>query len=524
MIGKEERALSPFAALPPRIEFASHLFKEEMVLRTEVEELACAPSRFELRVADPQGALWAKSRDLVGTVIKIRVDDGAPFEGIVYGLRFVRDAQTRAGAAIDLWGFDTSYQLNLMARFRAHPKGSFKKTAMQIGRSAGLEVQVKPDVAGRIAAEHNQLVQYNETDFAFLRRIAFLAGSDLWPYRGKLYIGDGPGARTTIALNLDDAEHGVASVALEENWCGDPLGHIFPVSGVPFQGAPELKKVPEAESLPRAVDRPAGEGDLLKKLGAKARVWPSGLATAAADQKTLAREAAAWTRARRLRGAIILAGACPRSARPGCKLTLMSGKNRLAESVPVMGIQHLQEGGVPHCVLQLGRAGDFEERQPDTMLARHLWPAKITDRGAYDARVGSVEVEPLGWDAESKPLLARILTGSAVAKGGWLHAPVPGELVLLGFEGGNPDAPVVLGALFDSASADAAPALEPREDIFVLREPKKNGTLRIKLDNGKLMVHLDKIEFEMETDQKVALAAKDLIAMKAAKIEMKKGS
>ena len=106
----------------------------------------------------------------------------------------------------------------------------------------------------------------------------------------------------------------------------------------------------------------------------------------------------------------------------------------------------------PDWIIQLGRLGPVRETPPNLRPAQHLWPARVV--GDYDSEVGAIIVAPIGWHMDSR-LSARILSASAGKEFATISVPRVGDLGLIGFEGGSPDAAVWVGSLHDAKAPDS---------------------------------------------------------------------
>jgi hypothetical protein len=505
------------ASSPLQFDFAALRSAEPDSLT--VEEQAGLPGRFEVRLADPGGELWRKTRDAVGTIVRIQLDAGPEFHGVIWSRRLTRDAQ-KAGTILQFWGFDASYRLRTRPRYRSFGLLSLKEASESICRGADLKVHFAASPTGRLS-RRTALVQYGESDFDFLRRLAALCGWDLWPYRGELFIGEviKPN-QPSMQVTLEEDGRGGGTFVLEESWCQEAAGDDFPMTGVPFPGGPGLQSSCSGHAA--AGSGQNADAQTLTRLGIKGlECWPAGLAQDRGEQQALSKLALSRRRDGRWRGVIPLPLPLPDGLVPGSRVDLRLANGTLADALKITGIAHHWQGLARHATVRVGQLGDLAPSPIDRRLAVHLWPAQVA--GNPKKPRGCIDVKPLGWAEDSRPLPARILCFSAIARGGTIHLPAAGELVLMGFEGGNPDAPVILGGLHDGE----APGADPGGLQWVWKHPE-GGEVRFTVQKNQLLVVLENMGFSVIADQKSEIqvlnfdSTKAVLELKSGKIDMKK--
>ncbi len=453
------------------------------------------PPRFEADFLDPDGAVWAAGDEVVGTEVTWQVGGGVPFRGRVWGHDLLT---TRDGPRVRVWGFDDAYRLHVCRGFRGF-RGGLAAVASAAAEGSGLAVKVGASAAGRYDDAENQLVQYDETAWEFLRRVAAAVGAELTAYRGTLYLGPGPGAGKEIEIDLGAPQWAGAEVELSTSWCDQPPAYHVPVFGLPFPTGPKL---PGANPSEPAV-RPAGVGAAARKLAAAGAVpHPAGVAATDAQRPKLADALAAAAERRRRAGVLVLPAGGAAFA-PGATVRVTRSGRVLADRLTVAAVTHHADGADLRVVVAVGQPDAFDEAPPDHRPARHVWPAVAA--GNYRPGRALVDVRPVGWHPDSAPLAARLLAWSAKPGPSAVRVPVAGEPLLIAFEGGRPEAPVVLGGLHD----DGAPAADP--GALVAATP--DGKVKVALAAKELAVAL--------TGIKLAATAKE-VSVHASKVEFDK--
>jgi phage baseplate assembly protein gpV len=163
-----------------------------------------------------------------------------------------------------------------------------------------------------------------------------------------------------------------------------------------------------------------------------------------------------------------------------------------------------ERDGAWDAVVSLGRPGPHVESDRDLYPARHLWMAWST--GTYEPARGTVGVKLAGWHPASDPLRARILSDSANEAASSVRCPQTGELGVVGFENGNPDAPVWLGAVHDRE----APAGAAADRFLWMLNLADGGTVSVGVADGALEIRLAKLKLKVETDAALSLQAEEL--------------
>lgn len=434
------------------------------LLRASCETGKGAPARLEIVVADPEFAAWAKSQELLGTVISFDAGDSFHMAGKIFSRQLAQDPESE-GSTVSFVAYDLSAALLAQTSLRAFSNAAFSSIAAKLAEAQGMSAQISIEAIGRLSSSSGQFVQYGETDFDFLQRLSRLGGGDLWPYGNELWLGEGPGAEDSpFTVDVTDREKFGGALVIDENYFGSPTAYDFPRFGTAAADGPRLKSY-NAES---PVDVEGREGGILQRLARdRVDVMPPGLALEPAQRDQLAKAQAKRARINRTAGAIQIAGPPPKGLKPGCTIRVCAGSSQvLIDDAELSAIRVDFVGGLTTTTLQLGRRVLASLVPPSRRLATHLWPARAA--GPYHSRLGTVLVAPMGWAAESEPMTARLLSAAANEKVAQVRCPKEGELGLIGFEFGDPDFPVWIGALHDDAAPDQ---VDPESTISAWRLP-----------------------------------------------------
>jgi hypothetical protein len=489
----------------PKLKWEARELGDAAPLWAVLDEQTGVPARFEALFADPALELWSAGDSLIGTSLTCDIGGGRAFEGRVWGRDLVSAA---GGSQLRLWGFDDAYRLHVCREYRTY-RGTLSAVANAAAEGAGLTVRVTAQALGRFSSSENQTVQYGETAWEFLRRLAFQLGTHLTSFRGELHIGGGPGAAGgNIEVDLEGAEWLGAEVELSESWCDRPAAYHLPLLGVPYAGTPKLSGTGPAE----AVVKPSTTEKALGRLKARgAASLPAGVAATPADRSAIGDALAAADKRRGTTGVMTIPAGSAGKLTPGAVVSLRRGRHLLHPALTVAGLEHRLDGATRHAIIYFGRPS-IPDTPPPLRPAVHLWPAVVA--GNYKADRGRVDVRPIGWHPDSAALAARLGVWSVKPGPAAVRVPLAGELVLIGFEGGAPDAPAVLTGLHD-AEAPAAAAGE-----FVVKAG--DSVWRTLFDKAGLDVRLEKAKLDLAVDKPMGINAAESFKLKSKKVDFEK--
>ncbi|HBE72010.1 MAG TPA: hypothetical protein DDW52_28050 [Planctomycetaceae bacterium] len=494
-----------------------------------LDECVSAPSRFQIFFDDPMGQRYVDFAESIGEEVEISFGTGPAFKGKVWGRRLNNDP-VHGGTVCELYGYDNSFALKTGHRLRSFAEATFEEIAEQIIAPTQMSVRMPEPPAGRLG-ETTQLVQYWESDFAFLYRLAYQSGFHLWPYRGEFWLGSGPGAEVSCTIDATpNANHPYEVVAKELHDGHDlvPPGYVFPTIPSFF---PDAEKAKNGDSLQVAPDTDTPAHVLSPD---QYQQMPTALALTESDVEPMASASSSRAQRERVQGMFVLAGEPPEDLMLGSPTAIGLHGKALADGAIATRIRHEFVGASQRTIVSLGRQSNLLATIPDLLPAKHLWPAQI--KGDYDPKLGVQMIQFAGWDSESQPINARLRAISAKTGRGIISKYDMDEWVIVGFEQGNPDAPIVIGSILaepqedlDSKSSSLLAAVANGKPVdFNLTE---GGQLEINHEDGNFLVQLDFAEKKINlktgetqlqlAESKVGLSSNGEMEIKATKIDMK---
>jgi hypothetical protein len=482
------------------------------LLKIIVEERVNSPTRFEFLFAGDGRQLANRHALRAGQPIVIQLGE-RELRGHIWGHRtesrvisgnVIGAGQT--GLQTRVWGFDSLQQLRMGRRSRAFVRRSVEDVAKHICSRTSFSVEYA-GIDSAFSRGDGPIVQYLESDFDFLARLAERVGGDLWSWHNKLWIGHGPGAsEPVVSLDLDQETEWL----IGEDWSHEVEGWFIRTTGAPVDGVAPAEMDDESVIETGGSDDSDGEANSASDaLLRGATVAPTpGVMASAAESKALAQFLRQRQRRHRVMGALHINELAPQNLHLGTRVQLMQGETELAETVAV-GItsqwqatgNSLGTRGSCDCVIAFGKPSPQATPELDAFPAKHLWPALVDGHPGIEH--GTIGVRPLGWDPSSDPLPARVVVGTAGETAVFSH-PHPGELGIIGFESGDPGAPVWLGSLHQRQVPDGA--IDPL--VWAWRLPGGSGSVRIR--EGTVAIDLKGLGLSVQTDGKVSLEGSEL--------------
>ncbi|MGJ5179581.1 type VI secretion system tip protein VgrG [Bradyrhizobium oligotrophicum] len=444
-------------------------------------------------------------------------DDVSVFKGLVTAF-FVH---TRAGLpTLDVVVKDKTMKLTGARHSRIWTDTTDSDAIRSIMTDAELTVDDAPDTT----PAHTTLVQHDCTDWDFILTRADAQGLAVVAFDGAVSLKqlavDGEAAHS-FALGLDP----ITDLHFEL----DAASQASSVNGVawdPKQLAPADPATAETLNLPQGEIGTASVGD---ELG----MGPVRLSHMVPLQPD---EVKAWTNARAARARLaLIRGRMSVAGLPNAKpmdIAKLDGLGDLLNGkVLVTGVRHRLDSHGFSTDLQFGLSPDPAGRLPElaNMDAGGLLPpisglhlGTIADSAEDDpegesriqVNVSSVFTDP------PKPLWARIASPDAGDKRGFCVRPEPGDEVLVGFLGGDPRHPIVLGRLWGSKNklpdgfTDAKQkGLVGRKDTRIVLSEADKPAITISTPGGRTVILDDKgesITLSDKNDNKLILNAKGI--------------
>ena len=396
------------------------------------------------------------------------------FVGFVFDTKLIY--QTSGRFVVLIKGLSASYKLDVAPRYRYYGQQAVANVAQQMSGDGGGNISVK---AGGDTKASLDLVQWAETDWHFLWRLCddfglYLVASDDGVHIDAGFSDVGP----TLEWRSDQDD------GLVEFSVGGALGPAS-MDGCHYDFSNSIsesfQQVGQDPSLSGAVD---GLASAIKQqsrsvLTAGYKWWRNRAKSIGEYQSSLQREAE-WSIGSRLESGGI--SRCE-ALSPG-------------QSVQVNGVVDAEGKynivAVIHTWTPEGYTNQFR-CTPWNNYRSHPHPARPSIAGIYSARViniddpqrqGQVQVQYY-WQEQGQTTWIRHLTPYAGADRGLFFRPEVGDEVLVAFEEGDPERPVILGSAWNMSDAI------PNEDFWG-GETHNNDVKRIVTKSGHRISLIDK--------------------------------
>jgi len=396
------------------------------------------------------------------------------FVGFVFDVKLTY--QTSGSFAVIVKGVSMSYKLDLAPRHHYYGPVAVADVAQQMAGNSGVNVAVKTGGGTKAALD---LVQWEETDWHFLWRLCDDFG---------LYL-----VATDDGVRIDE---GFSESGPELHWRSDKDNGLVEFSVGGSLGAPSMdgchydfttsksqsfQQVSQDPTLSGAVDTftSAVKQQAKSVLKAGYKPWRNRVKSIDDYQASLKQEAE-WSVGSRL--------ACEGVSR--CE-SLSPGQNVQASGI----VDGSGKYNIISVVHQLGPEGYTNQFQctPWTKYRSNTHPERPCVAGVYSARViniddpqrqGQVQVQYY-WQEQGQTTWIRHLTPYAGADRGLFFRPEVGDEVLVAFEEGDPERPVILGSAWNMSDAI------PNEDFWG-GETHNNDVKRIVTKSGHRISLIDK--------------------------------
>ncbi|MGD7707724.1 VgrG-related protein [Microlunatus sp. Y2014] len=460
------------------------------LLQLRVEESIQLPDRFTLHFDDPHFELFDGGRFTVGAKVEIGMQvSGEPVvitSGEVLALTVEQGITGRHELVIT--GYDLTHRLARRTSRRTFQAMTDADIASQIASEHSLRGRVNLRSGG---VRNDYVLQANETDLAFLTRLAARNGADVWVTEDTLHVEprDDSGGRTvTLTWGADLASFSVRLSASQT------------VDEVVVQAWDALRSEEIVAQSTNA--RPPGQaardiaGQAKQAFGSTSRTstWvevpDSGVATTVAE--------AMHTRA--LAETVVLRGETAGNPwlAAGATVTLAGVGQRLADDYRVTSVTHLYGAGSPFRTKfvcgGLEPSGFADLVGGRTSAASVLKPAPtnglmigvVTDTADPEG-LGRVRVKLPSLEAQAESNWARVVLAGAGPETGLGWIPEINDEVVVAFELGDTTRPLVLGGMWSQTK-------KPPADIVAQGEETKRrgmataGANLIVLDDQESMI------------------------------------
>jgi phage protein D len=460
--------------------------REELIQEVRVQDSLSLPAAFSvtfvpndlMRGSDPLSVEGTTTK--IGTEVQIFLGGAGErqptklLEGEITALEpnFAPD-----GIRLVVAGYDRSHRLHRARKTRTFQKMSTSQIVTKLAGEAGLAVK-----AGSTNATHEFVQQNNETDWEFLHRLASMVEYEV-VMDGKTLlfrriVSDGP---PPLELEYGAAHEQGTAVFL----------HSFYPRATAAQGVKEVfvrgwDPVAKKEITAKAPVKQGGSeigitrDSAISTFGAASITVADAPVSTIEDANQLALSLASYV-GHAFVGAYGTCDGNPR-VRAGTTLKIKGLGREFSGTYRCSATTHVFGGGYSTSFEVLGRSPRdlLDLARPAT---RNSWGDSlvvgiVTNNRDEEKKMGRVRVKYPGLDGDAEGAWARVLGVGAGKERGQMMLPQVNDEVLIGFEGGNPHKPYVLGALWNGQDKPIPPLLNPKEPSsppdgsYVLRSPK----------------------------------------------------
>ncbi len=480
------------------------------LIEVEIEDHRLLPSRFLVRITDPQLEGTDSSPFKIGSEVEIDMagveaaTTTPTFTGVVTALEPEFGAEI--GVVMAASGYDHSHALHRGRNTTTFQESTIGDVVQKVANEAGLSPGNIDDAGGVIEF----MQQSNETGWEFLMRLGRMAGRVAW-VDGK-------------ELNFTEATPDGPEISLV---FGDSLTGFRPrVSGVQRYDEVEVRAWdPKTKDVITTTETADGVAGAIGISESEVRDALTGGTLRVSDAPvTSAEEASALAKglAGELSGAWLDAeGECRGnpSLLAGCKVTIDGVGSSFGGTYHVTSSTHRFSSRIGY-VTGFRATGTVKSELLDLIDARDEpgWDTSTIVVGVVTQNedpdgLGRVRVKYPALDDDTEGWWARIATPSAGKERGLLMMPVVDEEVLVAFEHGDVRRPYVIGSLFngkdtpgdDLVHTDGSYSLRSDENIFA--EAKKEIT---EIAGEKMTIEVGQATVVHQKDGKVTIEGSDI--------------
>ena len=476
------------------------------VINTRVEARTGVPAIAEVRLADPGFTIVDGTTFAVGNALTVTGGGSVVvFDGEIMGITVDYNAETVTELVVT--AYDKSHRLGHKTTATVHVQKKYSDIVTTIASAYGLSAQVDDMVVT------HEFVVTAANDYALLNDLAFRTGAQWWVEGSKLFFKNRSASGAAIEVGPEDIRRARVRYSAAERTTSVTVQSWDPktkraVVGTDSDagGSPEahVSDAPIASSGRQNAASIAGER-IVRSIPAATQAQASQIA------KAIGRRIASAETSMRLE----LWG-MP-SVKPGCQIALKRLGTQLSGTYYVSLVEHLWDA---RGYTTKAEAGPLEP----TGLVDLLGGASpmITEIGKLGLVIGivsnnkdpdsmnRVKVKVPAFDDQSELPWARLLTIGANANEGIHVLPQVNSEVLVAFEHGDLNRPVVLGGLWNGRDAPkiladallnngkvAQWSVVSGNTVLTLRNAEDNAEhMKLSLADGKTIMYVgaDKIE------------------------------
>jgi uncharacterized protein involved in type VI secretion and phage assembly len=514
------------------------LYARLMLVR--VEESVHLPDAFEIRFEDAYFKLFDKAQFTVGDQVEIAMRaDGDPVQitaGEVTALSVEQGAAGRHELVLN--GFDLAHRLTHVPKRRSFQRMSDADIARRIAGEYSLE----PDVDGG-SGVLDHVLQSNETDLAFLTRMAVRIGFDCWVTSKTLHFKrkpQGEGQAPTLRWGENLQRFSVRFSAIER--CDEVVTRGWnPLDKRSVTG--HAREGDTGTDAPAAAELANAARTAFGTVQRYATAFPvTDQAEADAFAKSLMLRASGdevYLRGEAEGNPLIGAGAPVRIERIG---------SRLSGSYRITSVTHIYGSHRPYVTRFV--CGGKESRSLTDLMGSHT-AARGVSRGLPGLVVGQVtnnddpeklcrvKVKFPALTEDDESTWARLASPGGGSARGIQWVPEIGDEVLVGFEMDDTNRPIVVGGLWsrsdkppESALVDGGQVkgrvLASRKNSRVLLTDDPKTSVEVSLGDAACRLHLEKSSSSLEGEDKLVVSARqieikatDSVTIEGARISVK---
>ena len=490
-----------------------------LLLEVRVQHTLMLPSSFTIAFRDPALENVDDAAIRIGAKVEILLaaPEARGLTSVLSGeVVAIESEYGRYGATLIVRGYDASHKLHLVRRSQTFQQMTVADIARKVISANGLR-------AGTIEAAGGTLEfvqQSAETDWQLLWRLARTVGLEVVPESGQIHLRKPAATGPATAL-----EWGDKLISFRPRLTGMQQAGSMMVMG----WDPKSGRVLNGTGTPRRTSSPAGAAPAT---GPKSEMF--GTPSTSAEAKAVADAAAA-----RLGEAGVEAeGVCIGSPalRAGSVITVKGVGTRFGGDYRLSEVTHVfRDTGFETQFSISGSAArgllDLMAPEAAPRFGASLAIGIVTNNNDPDKQ-GRVRVNFPGLGATVESAWARVAVPQAHGPQGLLMLPQPDDEVVVGFEGGDPRRPYVLGSVWNGAKppgplsmpdgshslvSPKAMTLTATEGALMITD--KKGDLTVKAEAGKVTQSASG-EFSVE-GQAVKVKAMQALTQEGMQVQIK---
>ncbi|GGG98949.1 type VI secretion system Vgr family protein [Silvibacterium dinghuense] len=414
------------------------------------------------------------AEDLLGQTVKVQTtdEDGTShvhFSGFFYDVKM--EYEIWGSYKAQLTAVSDSYKLDVTARKQYYAEQTLSSIAGTIGGRDGIPVSI--NAGGSKALNY---VQYGETDFSFLNRIVDDYGAWSRPNESGLEVYDS--FQSGASLNWRE-EGGLVEFSLQ--------GALAPAS---FGGSHYDHHLMQSQTFDKVSKPPQffdGGQRLTGAVLTASQNLPSGFEPQRARATTLdTYNDQLMAESERSIGGAVIGRGCSRNQ------NLMAGNtvtiSGVLDAKGTYGLVRVEHHWTPQ-----GYANNFlctpwmqyrNRRAPAARVWSGIVPARVVDHDD-PKKMGRIKVRFFWQEIDGSTHWARTTSPHAGPGRGFMFMPEVGDEVAVAFEDGDPERPVIIGALWNGVHE------QPR-DAFFGGEIPNNDIKRLLTKSGNRIQFIDK--------------------------------